>query len=450
VVVVGGGLSGLTTAYLILKHAPGRFRVTVLEAEPVPGGQARGFQVDGHTVEHGSHAFFGYYKNSVALLEELGTRKDTVEIDGWTIVDAYGRATTLRQSRWLPRVISVAPSILRVPWFSIAEKLRTLWGAYRLVGKPYSSFAELDRQSAWELGTSLGYPPIGLFTWNSASLGLTNLFIKEQSGAIFTGKHKVLIGTPRGLDYLLPSTNLSRLLAEPLARRIVEMGGKVKYETRATALEPGRVVHGAGATAADRVVLAVQPRDAHALLPDRAEPWTTLGPVTPVITMTLALDGRIAASRDGREYGFSREHWAFSVVTDLSRFWPEYAGERTVLRVEVGHADRMPNGALVDEQLLLTLVKRDLDRFWPEAEPLSIAWAKLHRETKHLYVSWTKGEWEKRPQSRVVREGVFMTGDWTTKGTIGMEAAVNSAYEAAAWLLSGAGLVAPKFVDVPL
>src|SRR5262249_9142484 len=136
VVVVGGGLSGLTTAYLILKHAPGRFRVTVLEAEPVPGGQARGFDVDGHTVEHGSHAFFGYYENSVALRGELGTKKAPAEIEGWPIVAASGRATTRRQPRWLPRVISVAPSILRVPWFSVGEKLRTLLGAYRLVSKP--------------------------------------------------------------------------------------------------------------------------------------------------------------------------------------------------------------------------------------------------------------------------------------------------------------------------
>src|SRR5262249_15031779 len=209
-------------------------------------------------------------------LEELGTRDDTIEIDGWTIVDAYGRHATLRQSPSLPRLLSVLPSIFAVPWFGLADKLRAAWASLRLVRIPFARFEELDRQSGWELGSDLGYTRLGLFTWNAASLGLTNLFIKEQSGAIFAGKHKVLVGTERGLSYLLPSTNLSRLLAEPLARRIAELGGTVRYGVRATALEPGRVVLGGGeALPADRVVLAIQPRDARALLPEHAAETST-------------------------------------------------------------------------------------------------------------------------------------------------------------------------------
>src|SRR5258707_9530035 len=132
VVVVGSGISGLTAAYHLMKAKGRPFDVTVLEAESVPGGQARGFLVDGHTVEHGSHAFFGYYDTVLKLIDEL--RADPAlapampplaKIGGWTLVDPFGRRAYLAQSAWLPLMLSVIPSILKVPWFSFTDKLRT-------------------------------------------------------------------------------------------------------------------------------------------------------------------------------------------------------------------------------------------------------------------------------------------------------------------------------------
>ncbi len=462
-IVIGGGIAGLTAAWKLAERG---VEVTLLEAEPEPGGMARAFDVDGHTVEHGSHAFFGYYRTVTGLLDEL--RADATigrgmpaldTIPGWTIVDAYGRRALLRQTPGLPRVVSVAPSILGIPWFSWTDKLRALWAAWRLISTPFERFDELDQYTSYEYGQKVGYSEIGILTWSSASLGLTNMFVQEQSAAILAGKHKLLVGTDSGLSYQLPAGNLSHLFAVPARRKIESLGGRVRLGVRVKSLarDPGgartRVALDGGQTLeAEHVVCALQPWDAAPLVPWVEAPWTGLQPVTPVITCVFGLSGRLAESADARELGCSREQWAFSVITDLSRFWPEYAGDKTVLRVEIGHADQLPGGANMPEPLLVELIKRDLDRLFPAAKALRVEWTALHRETRRLYVKWVRGEFAKKvkPEGRDLGRGVFLAGDWTSKGTIGMEAAANSGIEAANHVLSALGKPTVTYQDVPL
>src|SRR5689334_23069912 len=106
VIVIGGGLPGRITAWVLCKQ--GGYRVTVLEAEATPGGQARAFaipevrhdrppsagEVTLRTVEHGSHAFFGYYKTVLDMIDELRSDPELaammpglLPVGGWTLVD---------------------------------------------------------------------------------------------------------------------------------------------------------------------------------------------------------------------------------------------------------------------------------------------------------------------------------------------------------------------------
>ncbi len=459
VIVIGGGIAGLTAAWKLLERG---VPATLVEGETETGGQARAYSVNGHTVEHGSHAFFGWYQTVTGLIDELradpaiGRDMPALEtIPGWTIVDAYGRRAMMTHAPGLPPPYSVAPSILRIPWWSWTDKVRALWAAWRLVNTPFSQYEELDRYTSYEYGQKVGYSEIGILTWSSASLGLTNMFVQEQSAAILAGKHRVLVGTDHGLRYQLPAGSLTQLFGVPARKKIEKLGGKVRVGARAVAItrenDRSRVKLDSGETLeGDQVILAMQPWDARLLVPWVNEPWTELQRVTPVITCVFGLDGLLQESADARELGCSREQWSFSVITDLSRFWPEYHGAKTVLRVEIGHADLLPGGVNMPEPLLVEMVKHDLDRLFPEAKKLNVEWAALWRETNHLYVRWTQGQFAKKVKQRDVGRGVFLAGDWTSKGTIGMEAAANSGVEAANHVLASMGKPTVPYNDVPL
>lgn len=468
IVVIGGGLSGLTTAYRLLTEAKQYGRtldVTVLEARDRVGGMCIAKKIGGRTVEHGSHGFFGsgdgYYKNSVALTRELGTYASLYPVPGWTIIDGQGRRALIVNTRWLPRLLDVVPALFKIPWLSFVGRLRACWAALRLYLIPYREYRALDDLNGYDLGRKKGYDRPGALTLNMASLGLTNQFVDADpmtgdpglSGVLYAGKHRVLLGSRNGLSYLLPSGDLSDVLVNPLAARITELGGTIKLSTRVDAIDhEARALTLADGTMVgyDHAVIALQPGPA-AKLVTWAEPrWKTLKPTTPVITMVLGLSGRIAASIDGRELGLSRREWPFSVITDLSRFWKEYQGDKTVLRVEIGHADLPPGQGSQAE--IIAAVKEGLDRLWPECKPLTVEWCEMNIEKELLYVSWLRGEWQKQPKpaERAVAPWLFLAGDWTSKGVIGMEAAVNSAYEAVNWIHRHHGWREVAFENVPL
>lgn len=475
IVIVGGGLSGLTTAYNLLKYHPNNFDVTILEAELNPGGQARSFVINGLTCENGSHVFFNYYKNVLNLINELRADPELTSmmpelspVPGWTICNDKGQSATLKQVSWLPKPLDVFPSLLTIPWLSLWEKFKVAWATFKLILTPYDKFNKLDQKSAYDTALDYGYSENGANTWSAASLGLTNLFVSEQSGAIFCAKHKVLLNTSNGLRYQLPAGNLSHLIADPLKKKLEKMGCKFLFDVQVDTLDtlrpgdrnvavyyscnPNTNFMGYGACYGEYVVLAIKPQDAKKLLPWINAPWTQLQSVTPVITVVVKFNDKIKKSKDNREWGCSREDYVFSVVTDLSNYQPEYMGDKSVIRCEIGHADLLPNGIDTSSEVILKFIKNDLIKLFPETKDMLIEDFAMHRESKHLYTKWSIDQWSKKTQSLKERDlgKIILGGDWTTKGTIGMEAAVNSGIESANLILAKEGFPIIEFEDVPL
>ncbi|TVQ98742.1 MAG: protoporphyrinogen oxidase [Deltaproteobacteria bacterium] len=117
VVVIGAGLSGLTTAFTLMRRAPS-LDVTVLEAGSRAGGTARTEQVDGFHVDHGPNGFLTNVPDTLELVSELGCDAELV-----TAADAAGLRFLWHRGELVPLPMS-PPAFLRTPLLGIAGKLR--------------------------------------------------------------------------------------------------------------------------------------------------------------------------------------------------------------------------------------------------------------------------------------------------------------------------------------
>jgi protoporphyrinogen/coproporphyrinogen III oxidase len=131
VVIIGGGLSGLTAAYRIASRAKGLRRpveVVVLEARDRVGGAIWTDRLDGFTLEGGADSFITNKPWGVDLCRELGLADQLIGTD-----PQHRRSFVVRQGRLMPvpeGFVLMAPGrlapILTTPVLSWRGKLRVL------------------------------------------------------------------------------------------------------------------------------------------------------------------------------------------------------------------------------------------------------------------------------------------------------------------------------------
>ncbi|WP_151770507.1 hydroxysqualene dehydroxylase HpnE [Streptomyces abyssomicinicus] len=279
-VVVGGGLAGVTAA---LSLADSGVRVTLLEGRPRLGGLAFSFRRGELTVDNGQHVYlrcctaYRWFLERVggAGLAPLQERLDVPVVD---VARPAGRRLGRLRRDPLPVPLHLGRSLTAYPHLTLADRARVGRAAAALYRLDPEDPA-LDEQDFGSWLASHGQSPravealwdlIGVATLNAragdVSLALAAMVLRtgllSEAGAADIGWARVPLGD----------------LHDTLARRAMEAAGvRVVTRARATGLtrrEDGRWqvdltegADGPGTLAADAVVLAVPPRETHALLP---------------------------------------------------------------------------------------------------------------------------------------------------------------------------------------
>ena len=130
VVVIGGGLAGITAA---LDCAREGAEVTLLEARGRLGGAAYSFERDELSVDNGQHVFLRCCTAYRDLVEELGagqlvTLQPRLEVP---VLAPGGRRGWLRRSQ-LPAPLHLAASLLRYPYLGMRERIALAWAMQQL------------------------------------------------------------------------------------------------------------------------------------------------------------------------------------------------------------------------------------------------------------------------------------------------------------------------------
>ena len=136
VLVVGGGIAGLTAAYALRKQG---FEVSVLEREDTPGGRMRSERHGEFVVDRGAQFVASSYRNMRALVDELGLRPTMKRL-------RTGRGATLRDGRLISGNYAGLKAMLRAKDLGWGSRVRLPLILNDLrVARPLLDFYEIEK-----------------------------------------------------------------------------------------------------------------------------------------------------------------------------------------------------------------------------------------------------------------------------------------------------------------
>lgn len=371
VVVVGGGITGLTAAYRLVRSGSPPGEVLLLEAADRLGGKLHTSVVDGMPVEDGADSFVLRKPWALDLARELGLEEELVVpgAEGAFVWAADGRLIPFPE-RSAFGVPARADLLLRWPGISVRGRLRALTDLLRPAGKgvgDVSLSALVRRRLGEEAATVLVEPLLAgihagdpdrmsvpatfpeLLAWDQGHGSL--LRGAKRSFRSARGEQKPIFGTVwSGLSRLVQA------LEEGVGPDRIRVGASVTGLGRSSS---GYLVETGGqAIDADAIVMAIPAFEASRLLsrlsPEAARELAAI-PYASTAVITLIYPEGTADRLPGRTgIIVPPDSRRITACTWVSRKWPrEEYGRRAIVRCYVGRAGdesdvRMPEGDLVE------------------------------------------------------------------------------------------------------
>jgi squalene-associated FAD-dependent desaturase len=453
VVVIGGGLAGITAAVALAKA---KHEVTLLEAKPRLGGATMSFDRDGLVIDTGQHVFLRCCTAYRGLLDRLGMAAHAPLQPRFDVtVVAPGKRAVMKRRR-APAPFHMLPALLGYPFLTTPERLRLALAAlaFRRLNQADPKTDELrlgdwleahgqderTRRVLWDLFSvsSLNVPG------DDASLALAAVVVK-------TG----LLGDADAADIGVPTLPLGELHGTAAARVLGKLGATVRLQAKAAAIEPkgegeflvrlaGEVDGDAtGDLLADAVVLAVPHEQAAKLIPSGALPaetvegWAGLG-AAPIVNVHVIYDRKVmdvpfAAGVD------SPVQWVFDRTRISGLHARASAGQYSdgqYLAISLSAADEYASTPVAElrEKFVPALAE-----LFPAAKDATVTEFFVTREKRATFRQ-VPGTAKLRPKAATGLPGLVLAGSWTDTGWPDtMEGAVRSGLNAVIALTSPQG-----------
>ncbi|HEY6275157.1 MAG TPA: hydroxysqualene dehydroxylase HpnE [Streptosporangiaceae bacterium] len=469
VVVIGGGLAGITAAVALSEAG---VSVTLLEARPRLGGATCSFSRDGLIVDNGQHVFLRCCTAYLGLLARLGMAGSVALQDRFdvTVLSPGGRARLRRTG--LPGPLHMGAALAGYRHLSYAQRLRAARAALAMTAlNPDRGDLDTTRLGDW-LAARGQDERIRRVLWDLFTVSSLNVPGDDANLALAATVVKTaLLGARDAADIGVPAIPLGDLHGRAAAALLTRLGAQVRLGAKAAAvsLRPGRPGgngsgrrlrvqlaerRGAGdgptAIDADGVVLAVPPETAARLMPADA-PASHPGPAqwrelatSPIVNVHVIYDRRVtrlpfAAAVD------SPVQWVFD------RTGPSGLRAGQYLAISLSAADSyvdVPASALRDQFLPA------LAELFPAAGGARVTDFFVTRE-RRATIRQVPGCERLRPPAATAVPGLVLAGAWTDTGWPDtMEGAVRSGLNAVRALrhdlaVAASGRPAPADARVP-
>ncbi|HEV3129306.1 MAG TPA: hydroxysqualene dehydroxylase HpnE [Solirubrobacteraceae bacterium] len=437
VVVVGGGLAGITAA---LDCVDAGAAVSLVEVRPRLGGAAYSFQRDGLWLDNGQHVFLRCCAAYRELLDRLGTTSQTVLQDRLAIpVLAPGRPAAWVRRTGLPAPLHLGGSLIRYRHLRFSERVAAIRAALALSHvDPQDEAAEATSFGDW-LGEHGQSPRALEKLWELITRPTLNLRLQDASlaAAAFVFRTGYLDQAEAG-DLGYARTPLQRVHGDAALSALQSRGVDVRLAWRSEGIEAsaeaGFVVTGPGDNlTADAVVLAVPHERAAGLAPgalrrEASARWSALG-TSPIVNLHVVYDRPVLAL----EFAAAVDS-PVQFVFDRTESSGLQRGQ--CLAISLSAAD---HEAAAPAEELRVQFERALAELLPAARQARIENFVVTREHSATFRA-APGAQGLRPGARTSSRGLALAGAWTDTGwPATMEGAVRSGHAAAEVALSAIG-----------
>ncbi|OBG57645.1 MULTISPECIES: NAD(P)/FAD-dependent oxidoreductase [unclassified Mycobacterium] len=461
VVVVGGGIAGLTAATGLAERG---VAVEVIEREAYLGGRVGGWteHQDGAALamNRGFHAFFRQYYNLRALLGRIDPQlRMLTAVDDYPLIDGAGRRDTFRG---LPRT---------PPWNALAFaarsptfRLRDFLAIDARAAAPLAAvsvpdiYERLDHFDAATFLKSIRFPEAARhLAFEVFSRSFFADPSKLSAAELATMFHIYFLGSSEGLIFDVPTSNYDSALWQPLRRYLEARGVRFRLGTGASRIDietagSFRVQTDSGDDVeADAVVLATDvaglQRVVGASTGLGTDDWRAqvarLRTAPPFAVHRLWLDRPVADRRPA--FLGTAGHEPLDNISVLERYEREAA---EWARAHRGSVVELHSYAL-DAAPSRAAALRQLHKVYPETAAAQIVCERLlHRSDCPLFAP---GSYSARPAVVTPQPGLLLAGDAVRIDlpVALMERAATTGWCAANHLLGGWGLAGHPLVTVP-
>jgi hydroxysqualene dehydroxylase len=442
VIVVGGGLAGITAA---LDCAAAGAAVTLLESRGRLGGQVYSFERDGYPADNGQHVFLRCCTEYRGLVDRIGagsmvTLQERLDIAVLSPGGAGGRGRRGRLNRTgLPAPLHLAVALLRYPFLSARGKLSaamTMRALARVdVDDPANdarTFGDWLRDHGQDARASDAL-------WDLITRPTVNLGCDEASlaQAAYVFQEGLLAANDAG-DIGHAAVPLSEI-HDVAARAALERAGVVvRLRTAVAAIADGFTVTLSGDSerlAADAVVLAVGPERMAGLLPAgsgvggvASDSLRALGE-SPIVNVHVVYDRPVLDAPFAAGVG-SPVQWVF----DRTASHGVTEGQYLVVTLSAAVEELSMSGGEIIKRYLASL--REL---LPAAASAKVMRAFVTRDHAATFRA-APGQRALRPAAATALPGLALAGAHTDTGwPATMEGAVRSGRAAARVVLAAPG-----------
>ena len=441
VIVLGGGLAGLSASRSLLEHGYG---VTLVEKRPFLGGRAFSFRDPqvGREVDNGQHVFLGCCTYYLDFLRAVGALDKTFLQDRLRVeVILNGKRGVLSSTPFLG-AMHLLPAFVRYPHLSPVDKLLVVYGMIRAKLTSRSKHGkELDQQTFYQWLKRHHQTERAIDNlWNLIILPALNDDVRNVSAdmALMTFQEG-LLKMPRDATIGFSRVGLTSLTGEPTRRFLEERGGTlvVGRTVKSLAVRDGRVdavelsdgSHlraGAYVSALPfDVLLQVLPDDiANSAFFSGASRLSS----SPIVGIHLWYD-RPIMEQDFVAFLDSPVQWVFN--KSLIQGSSGDGGQYVCISVSGAwdYVDR-------PKEELREMFAREMERLFPNARSAQIERFDVVKQPQATFRS-TPGVARLRPSQATPISNLFLAGEWTDTGWPStMEGAVRSGVFAAEALAS--------------